>query len=233
MRARIREGRKDGRIAGLQSPSFAAVPRPRAWRRRRTPRASCGSRHGVAQQHLNRSRYYDPGYGRFSQADPAHATVALYDYATNNPTNFVDPMGLYCANPSQQLFGFGVNRIKPTIDAMDWNHPGICYYMGPTAENVYIDPYESPYDLAGMGMGTLWAYHINAKLLQWGMFRGGGGYNNASPLSNLHIGFWNNSNNICFIVDDSRPGFRVGRRRCTSRSACHIRWRCSLGSRFF
>jgi len=48
-----------------------------------------------------RARYYDPGTGRFMTRDPLPGVIATprtlnrYGYTANNPTNFVDPYGLY------------------------------------------------------------------------------------------------------------------------------------------
>ncbi|GBD99580.1 putative deoxyribonuclease RhsC [bacterium BMS3Abin07] len=44
-----------------------------------------------------RARYYDPEVGRFVSEDPVgfeSGTVNLYEYAKNNPMNWVDPQGL-------------------------------------------------------------------------------------------------------------------------------------------
>ena len=45
-----------------------------------------------------RARYYDPATGRFISKDPFDAlTHAAYGYASGNPVNFVDPLGLWTA----------------------------------------------------------------------------------------------------------------------------------------
>lgn len=48
-----------------------------------------------------RVRYYDPTIGRFTQRDPIGLAGGLnaYAYVGNNPTNFVDPLGLMAASP--------------------------------------------------------------------------------------------------------------------------------------
>jgi len=45
-----------------------------------------------------RARYYDPSVGRFTTKDPigfAGGDMNLYAYVSNDPVNFVDPLGLY------------------------------------------------------------------------------------------------------------------------------------------
>jgi len=51
-----------------------------------------------------RARQYSPGWGRFLQADPIgyQGGTHLYAYATNDPLNLVDPMGLW-------VLQFGLN----------------------------------------------------------------------------------------------------------------------------
>ena len=41
-----------------------------------------------------RNRYYDPTIGRFTQEDPIRDGSNWYAYCANNPTSFVDPLGL-------------------------------------------------------------------------------------------------------------------------------------------
>ncbi len=40
-----------------------------------------------------RARYYDQTMGRFLSEDPAHPEVNFYPYASNSPTNWIDPTG--------------------------------------------------------------------------------------------------------------------------------------------
>jgi len=52
-----------------------------------------------------RARHYDPHTGRFLSVDPlVEQTVQAYIYADNNPTNAVDPSGLYSSG--QQVDGY-------------------------------------------------------------------------------------------------------------------------------
>ncbi len=44
--------------------------------------------------YYNLNRYYDPETGRYLRTDPIDEALNLYDYVLNNPTNFVDPLGL-------------------------------------------------------------------------------------------------------------------------------------------
>jgi RHS repeat-associated protein len=58
-----------------------------------------GEQDGIAGLVFLRARYYDPGTGRFITKDPfpgvpsLPSTLHLYQYALNNPINFVDPSG--------------------------------------------------------------------------------------------------------------------------------------------
>ncbi len=60
-----------------------------------------------------RARYYDPSAGRFLSEDPIELDggVDFYVYVGNNPTNFVDPLGLYTVKP-------GVPPPSPALDKL-------------------------------------------------------------------------------------------------------------------
>jgi RHS repeat-associated protein len=63
-----------------------------------------------------RARYYDQNVGRFISEDPSELGALgegtnLYVYVENNPTNYVDPYGLYTVLP-------GVPAPSPEIDAL-------------------------------------------------------------------------------------------------------------------
>jgi RHS repeat-associated protein len=49
--------------------------------------------------HYNLHRYYDPKTGRYLQTDPFGEGLNLYAYVFNNPTRFIDPLGLCGINP--------------------------------------------------------------------------------------------------------------------------------------
>jgi RHS repeat-associated protein len=46
-----------------------------------------------------RARYYDPTVGRFLSEDPWNQGPNLYVYVQNDPTNLIDPLGLYSIAP--------------------------------------------------------------------------------------------------------------------------------------
>src|SRR5271168_2676424 len=60
-----------------------------------------------------RARYYDPSAGRMLSEDPIELDggVDFYVYVGNNPTNFVDPLGLYTVKP-------GVPPPSPALDKL-------------------------------------------------------------------------------------------------------------------
>ncbi len=97
--APTREASGDGRIERVQSSSFAAVSPLRSRRRSRSPHATCARCRRGALQHLNRSRYYDTSYGRFTSADSfrgnevAPPSLHRYVYVVNNPILYTDPTG--------------------------------------------------------------------------------------------------------------------------------------------
>ncbi|MBV1928596.1 MAG: hypothetical protein KUG81_03690 [Gammaproteobacteria bacterium] len=61
-----------------------------------------------------RARYYDPGLGRFLQADPLGISAGLnvYAYVGNDPFNFTDPSGLLASEVSSRGFSlFPANQV--------------------------------------------------------------------------------------------------------------------------
>jgi len=65
-----------------------------------------------------RARAYSPTLGRFLQTDPidfAGGDGNLFRYVSNNPVNFVDPLGL-----REWGWPFKVSRIAHPIQSMDW-----------------------------------------------------------------------------------------------------------------
>jgi RHS repeat-associated protein len=64
-------------------------------------------RRGTGFHYYNYHRYYDPTIGRYTQPDPAWKPIAaagvpenhIYAYVGNNPLVFVDPEGLWLADP--------------------------------------------------------------------------------------------------------------------------------------
>ncbi|WP_413542343.1 RHS repeat-associated core domain-containing protein [Arthrobacter sp. YA7-1] len=53
-----------------------------------------------------RARYYDPQTTQFISIDPASSlTNAIYSYASHNPLNLLDPLGLWDDSDTQSVFG--------------------------------------------------------------------------------------------------------------------------------
>ena len=55
--------------------------------------------------HYDFHRYYDPALGRYITEDPIRDGLNWYAYVSNNPINWVDPLGLF--NPSKGLSSLG------------------------------------------------------------------------------------------------------------------------------
>jgi len=80
---------------------------------------------GSSLMHLG-ARYYLPEIGRFLQRDPAQADQALYRYARQNPTDYLDPSGQIawwwlCAIPCGAHVGALAAAALGCIGAPDWD----------------------------------------------------------------------------------------------------------------
>ncbi|WP_344532404.1 RHS repeat-associated core domain-containing protein [Streptomyces albiaxialis] len=66
------------------------------FRRRRPPALPLrGSYQDPTQLYHNAARYYDTRTGRFTQPDPSGLEANPYLYASGDPTNVIDPSGLW------------------------------------------------------------------------------------------------------------------------------------------
>jgi RHS repeat-associated protein len=117
--------------------------------------------------HDNRFRTYDPTVGRYLEADPIGQLggINVYEYADSNPTNAVDPYGLYSSLQVQLAIG---NFLTGVADAASLG-------LGPLARDAlapygwggYVDPCSTAYDAGGwaslgLGVGRL-GYAAAAK----------------------------------------------------------------------
>jgi RHS repeat-associated protein len=65
-----------------------------------------------------RSRYYDPATGRFISEDPVGLVGSRYEYALNNPTTHVDPLGLEVTSDEDIWNIYRQARPSPTIEEL-------------------------------------------------------------------------------------------------------------------
>ncbi|GAA3156015.1 RHS repeat-associated core domain-containing protein [Streptomyces rectiviolaceus] len=56
----------------------------------------------------NEARFYDPNVGRFTQPDPSGLETNPYLYASGDPTNRIDPSGLFSVGNFLQGVGSGL-----------------------------------------------------------------------------------------------------------------------------
>jgi RHS repeat-associated protein len=117
--------------------------------------------------HDNYFRTFDPTVGRYLEADPIGQLggINVYEYADSNPTNAVDPYGLYSSLQVQLAIG---NFLTGVADAASLG-------LGPLARDAlapygwggYVDPCSTAYDAGGwaslgLGVGRL-GYAAAAK----------------------------------------------------------------------
>jgi len=94
--------------------------------------------------HYNWHRYYDPETGRYISADPIglQGGINLYAYVSNDPVNYIDPMGLYVGTLTAPLWVMpvpGARVVAGTIIA------GSAIYSGYKAWQYWNEAKSNPF----------------------------------------------------------------------------------------
>ena len=101
-----------------------------------------------------RARYYHPGIGRFASRDPMGMADAVspYAYVTNNPTNFIDPLGLLAQDPILLAGNSGLQSYWGAFQETMTDVGAGLYDMLPSKQSVnnFLDKTQTTLDYAGL-----------------------------------------------------------------------------------
>ena len=97
-----------------------------------------------------RARYFDPSTSRFIGEDPndqgsLYDNPNLYEYVENNPTNWIDPPGLYTLDPHQKIRPLPpspeIDKLLKCIESKT----GLNLVVTSTSENTPVHPPGKPH----------------------------------------------------------------------------------------